>query len=89
MALGAGRRAVVALMVRQVMTGVAAGVVVGLPVAMLATRLLEDLLYDVPTTDALTFVATVGVLCVIALIASVVPALKAAFIDPVTALRTE
>ncbi len=89
MALGAERRAVVALMVRQVMTGVAAGLVVGLPAAMLATRLLEDLLYDVPPTDALTFAATTGMLTVIALIASVTPAMKAAFIDPIVALRAE
>jgi putative ABC transport system permease protein len=89
MALGAEQRAVVGLMVRQVMTGVAAGIVVGLPAAMLATRLLEDLLYDVPPTDALTFAATTGLLTVVALIASVVPSLKAACIDPVVALRAE
>ena len=89
MALGAERRAVVSMMVRQTMSSVAAGVVAGLLAALLVTRLLETLLYDVAPTDPPTFVVATAALVAIALIASVTPAMKAAFVDPVVALRAE
>ena len=67
----------------------AAGLVVGLFGAWAATRLIAGLLYGVEPHDTATFVVTTLALGSIAVLACLLPALKAALVDPVTALRAE
>jgi ABC-type lipoprotein release transport system permease subunit len=68
---------------------VAAGLVVGLFAAWAATRMIAGLLYGVQPHDTATFAVTTLTLGSIAGVACVVPALKAALVDPVRALRAE
>ena len=89
MALGANRSNVVRMMVAQGMWSVLAGLVVGLFGAWAATRLMVGLLYGVEPHDPATFAMTTLALGSIACLACVVPALKAARVDPGTALRVE
>lgn len=89
MALGAGRWNVVRMMVAQGMWSVVAGLFVGLFGAWAATRLIAGLLYGVQPHDTATFTVTTLALGSIACLACVVPAVKAALVDPVMALRAE
>lgn len=89
MALGAARSNVVRLMVAQGMWSVVAGLVVGLFGAWAATRLMTGLLYGVQPHDAATFAVTTLTFGSIACLACVVPALKAARVDPASALRAQ
>jgi putative ABC transport system permease protein len=89
MALGARRSNVVRLMVAQGMWSVVAGLVVGLCGAWAATRSIAGLLYGVRPHDTVTFGVTTLALGSIACLACVVPALRAALVDPATALRAD
>jgi predicted permease len=86
-ALGAQRRNILSLVVREAALLAAAGVVVGLVVALWGTRMLGSLLYGVDATDPPTYVAVAALLGGIALAASYVPARRAARVDPMVALR--
>jgi ABC-type antimicrobial peptide transport system permease subunit len=88
-ALGAGRGAVIGMVVRGGMALVGAGVLVGLLLAALAGRLLEALLYGVSALDPLAFAAAVALLAAVSLIANYLPAARAARTDPVTVLKAE
>ena len=88
-ALGASQRNILALVVRQGMTLALAGVAIGLAGAFALTRLMQSLLFDVKTTDALTFAAIPLLLTFIALLTSYIPARRAARIDPMISLRSE
>jgi len=66
-----------------------AGVSVGLAAAVALTRLMRSLLFGVGATDPLTFVAVPGLLVLVALGASYIPARRAAGIDPAVSLRSE
>jgi ABC-type lipoprotein release transport system permease subunit len=66
-----------------------AGTAVGVAGALLVTRLLASLLFAVKPTDALTFAAGPVILIAVALLASFLPACRAAMVDPVIALRHE
>jgi putative ABC transport system permease protein len=89
MALGAQRSQVVRMLVRQGMAITSAGILAGLTGALILTRLMESLLYDVRPTDPWTF-AVVGVsLATAGFLACSLPALKAAFVDPAITLRDE
>jgi putative ABC transport system permease protein len=88
-ALGAPPAGVVALMLRRGMTPVAAGLAVGLGVALAGTRLLESLLFEVSTTDPLTFVVVVALLGATGALAAYLPSRRAARVDPTVALRSE
>ena len=89
MALGAEARDVVRLMVRQgvVLTGV--GMTLGLGLALLATRGLSNFLFGVSPFDLGIFGGVTGMLFGAAVVASFVPALRSARVDPNVALRLE
>ena len=89
MALGAESRAVVLMVVRQGMSIAIAGLVLGVAAALALTRVMTGLLYEVTPTDPATFAAVIGVLAATALVACCGPALKAARVDPLVALRCE
>jgi putative ABC transport system permease protein len=89
LALGAERARVVRMIVSQGMMGVFTGIAGGLVAAYAATRMIASLLYGVESHDVPTFVTATLMLGVVAFIACVAPALRAAFVDPVVALRAE
>jgi len=89
MALGATQRGILSLVVRQGMTLAAFGAALGLIGAFALTRLLGSLLFGVKATDPLTFFGISIVLVAIALLASYIPARRAARIDPMISLRCE
>jgi ABC-type antimicrobial peptide transport system permease subunit len=88
MALGATRRDVIALVFRQAAWPVALGLAAGVGMSALLTRVLSQQLFGVSAGDPLTFVAVVGTLAAVAGVASLVPAGRAASVDPTDALRT-
>ena len=89
LALGADAGAVVRMVIRQGMTLVVAGLLIGLPCAFAATRLLRTLLFETAPHDAVSFGAATLILCAVALVACVAPALRASRVSPVTALRID
>ena len=89
MALGAEKGNVLRLVLKQGMSLVAGGVAGGLIVAFAVTRLLTSFLYGVSALDAVTFLAVPAVLAFVALLASYIPARRAAKVDPMIALRYE
>jgi putative ABC transport system permease protein len=89
MALGALPRDIAASMLGEGLRLTAIGVVVGVGLALAATRLLNALLFGTSPTDALTFVSAAVLIVTIAAAASLVPALRASRVDPLIALRDE
>jgi predicted permease len=89
LALGAGRRDVVAFVLRNGMILVAAGLLVGIPASILTSRALEGLLYSVTPSDLLTLLAVTVVLGGVAALACYAPARRASRVDPMVALRLE
>jgi len=89
MALGAARSRVLALVVGQGMALAVSGVAIGLVAAFALTRFLSNQLYGVGATDPVTFTAVSALLIGIALLATLVPAMRATRVDPVVALRDE
>jgi predicted permease len=89
MALGASRGDVVAIIVRQTLLLLALGVGLGVVLALAAVRSAGSLLFGLQPNDPLTFVAAVGLLVTIALLASFLPARRASRVDPMVALRYE
>jgi putative ABC transport system permease protein len=89
MALGAQHRDVIRLVVGQGLLLLAIGIVVGLLGALALTRSLGSFLYGIRPADPLTFVCVVVILAGVALLASYIPARRAAKVDPMIALRYE
>ena len=89
MALGAARERVVRMVLRDSLAPVVAGAAAGVVASLGLTRFIGGLLYGVPATDPLTFVTVTGTLIAVAVLASVVPAMRASRVDPVVALREE
>jgi predicted permease len=89
MALGAGRPGVLRMVLRQGMTLVGIGIILGLGAAIALTRLLRSMLYGVSPLDPLTLAAGALLISLIALLACYVPARRAAKVDPMVALRCE
>jgi len=89
MALGAGQRDVVGMVVRQGLMLSLTGVAIGVAAAFAMTRVLSSLLFGVSGTDPITFVAVSALLTGAALGACFVPARRATKVDPMIALRYE
>jgi putative ABC transport system permease protein len=89
MALGADARTVMWSVLRRALALMAIGVAIGTAGALMLTRVMAGLLYEVRPTDTATFAASVLVLAAIAVAASLVPAWRATRVDPLIALRTE
>jgi predicted permease len=89
MALGADGARVRGMVLREALALVAAGTVVGVPLALAAGRLLRHQLYGVESIDLPSIAAALGVLAVSAVIAGYLPAARAARVGPLEALRAE
>ena len=89
MALGAPARDVMFMVMKQGMSLVLAGVVLGVAGAYAATRAMRSLLFEIGPTDPLTFVVVLVLLSFVGFIASYVPARRATKVDPLVALRNE
>ena len=87
MAVGASGREVLALFLRQGLRLTGLGIALGLAGALGLTRLLASQLYGVRATDPATFASVSGVLLLVALVASFLPARRAARVEPMNALR--
>jgi putative ABC transport system permease protein len=88
-ALGADQRRVQRLVVGEGIALVAVGAVIGLAGALVSTRVLQSLLFDLTSTDPLTYTLILALLAVAAMLASWIPARRASRVDPVVALRAE
>jgi len=88
-ALGASRGQMLWMILREVLLLLLAGVAVGIPAALLATRATASLLYGLAPGDPLVLACAVAVLSVAALLAGFLPARRASRVDPMTALRYE
>jgi putative ABC transport system permease protein len=89
MALGAGRRRVAGMVMREVSLMVVIGLVVGTGLALGTTRLLSSFLYGLGATDVHVVLGAMAVLAGVAFVAAYLPAFRAARIDPMDALREE
>jgi predicted permease len=89
MALGARRSTVLTMMIRDGLRLAAVGTIVGLVLAAAATRLIAGWLFDISPLDAPAFIGMSSVLIVVSLVATYLPARRAAASDPLTALRAE
>jgi len=88
-ALGATRRDILSLILKQGLGMTMTGIVVGLVAAIALTRVFKSLLVGVSATDSVSFAATTTMLALVALAACYLPARRAALIDPLQALRNE
>jgi predicted permease len=89
LALGAGRRGILGLVVGRGMRPVIAGLAAGALLALAAGRLVAGLLYGIEPTDPLTFAAVAGVLALVSLAACLLPGRRATRVDPLVALRLD
>jgi putative ABC transport system permease protein len=89
MALGAGKRKILELMLREGMRPVLAGLLVGMSLAVGASHLLRGVLYGLNMVDVISFAGASVLFLAIALFASYVPSRRAMRVDPIVALRYE
>jgi predicted permease len=89
MALGAKRGHVVWMIVRESLVLAATGVALGVPLVLLMSHLLSSQLFGVQAYDATSYMLAVAGVALVAMIATLVPAQRAASVDPVRALRSE
>jgi predicted permease len=88
-ALGATAPQVAAMIARQALVPIAIGVAAGLAAGLGLGQLMRSILFEVTPTDPITLAATLGVLATVAVLATIGPALRAARLDPATALRDD
>jgi putative ABC transport system permease protein len=89
MALGAQTADVLRLVVKQGMTPVIIGLVIGLAAALGLGRLLTAQLYEVSVNNPALLASTAATLAIVALLACLIPARRASLVNPIEALRTE
>ena len=89
MALGAKRMGVIAMIMRGAVLQTVLGLAIGVPVALLSVRFVKSQLYEITGADAHVMAAAIVTLALAACVAGLIPARRAASIDPVKALRTE
>jgi macrolide transport system ATP-binding/permease protein len=89
MALGAARSRVIGMIMRGAMLQTAAGLAIGIPIAIFCVRYIKSQLYEITSVNVSAMIIAIGVLTLAAAIAGIVPARRAASIDPVRALRIE
>jgi len=89
MALGAARSRVILTIMRGVMLQTVAGLAIGVPVAIFCVRYVKSQLYEIATVNLPVMAIAIAVLVLAAVIAGIIPARRAASIDPVRALRIE
>jgi predicted permease len=89
MALGAEQRKVIGMVMREVFKLIVIGVGVGLPAALVLTRVVKSQLYGLEAHDPWTLGLATGLLAVVACAAGYIPALRASRVDPMRALRYE
>jgi len=89
MALGAGRDRVVLLILREVGVMMLIGLALGMVLTGVGTRFIASRLYELSPLDPLTIFSAAGILCFVALVSGCLPALRAARVNPITALRYE
>jgi len=89
LALGAQRESVLGLILRRGLMLSATGLAIGIVVSLVLTRFMQEMLYGVRRFDPLTFVGVSAVLLLVSLIASSVPAYRAARLDPMQTLREQ
>ena len=89
LALGASRRGVMALVVRQGLMLAVLAVAIGLLIGYPGARILQQMLYQISPADPVTFLAVPLVLFGVTLVASYLPALRAVRVDPVRALQVD
>ena len=89
MALGAARSQVIGTVMRGAMLQTVAGLAIGIPVAIFCVRYVKSQLYEITSMNVPVMTIAIGVLVLAAAIAGIIPAKRAASIDPVKALRIE
>jgi putative ABC transport system permease protein len=89
MALGAQRTDVVRMVIGQGLRLAVAGVVIGAAIAVIGSRLIQSMLFEVKPADPGIYVAVAGAVLAVAMLASYVPARRATRVDPIRALRSE
>ena len=89
MAFGATRSDILRLVLRRALILACLGVAVGLLTSIFATRLITDVLFNVPLLDRSVFLAVTLILLFVSLLAALAPALRAANVDPIRTLRDQ
>ena len=89
MALGADARGVVALFLKRSASMASVGAVAGVAAAVVSARLVAGMLYGVAPSDPMTYVGSAVLLGIASLCATLIPALRAARVDPTSTLRAE
>src|SRR6185503_16258345 len=89
MALGAQRGDVLRLILNEALLLLAVGIIIGVPISLASSRVLQQFLFEVKSTDPLSMTTVVLTLAIVAALAGFVPARRAAKVDPMVALRYE
>jgi macrolide transport system ATP-binding/permease protein len=89
MALGAARSRVIGMVMRGAMLQAVAGLVIGIPVSIFCVRYVKSQLYEITSVNVPVMAVAIGVLVLAAAIAGIIPARRAASVDPVRALRVD
>ena len=89
MAVGAERVSVVTMVMRGAIIQIVLGLAIGIPVALVCVRFVKAQLYEITSADPNIVLGAIAIVTVAACVAAMIPARRAASIDPVQALRSE